>query len=68
VPAEVIRLETRRPDQPTIRLPVALAAHPDAVSLVLGDDYELWLRPDEAEGLGHDLLRLARAARGGDRG
>jgi hypothetical protein len=62
------RLERQRETAELDRLPVVLAAHPDAVSLTISGEYELWLKPDQAEGLGHDLLRLARAARGGDRG
>ena len=46
------------------RLPLAMASYPGAVSLVLGDDVELWLSPSQADELAADLQRLARDARG----
>jgi len=59
------RLERRRASEQTERLPLALAAHPDAVSVLLGDELELWLDPDQADGLADDLKRLAVEARRG---
>jgi hypothetical protein len=50
------------------RFPIALNAHPGAVELILGSpedsaERELWLTAEQAEELGHDLLRVAKAAR-----
>lgn len=55
---------------PAPRFPIALNAHPGAVELIFGssaDGYEreLWLSPEQAEELGHDLLRCAKAAKAG---
>lgn len=46
---------------------VALQASQGAVTMIVGtsdDGAEVWLSPEEAESLGDDLRRCARAARG----
>jgi hypothetical protein len=50
---------------------VALQAAPGAVTMIVGneeDGAEVWLSPEEADSLGQDLQRFARAAKGLDDG
>lgn len=67
MPAEVrslavYRLERRRASDDAERLPLAMTAHQGAVSVVLGDDVELWLNPGQARAVAADLERLATEA------
>jgi hypothetical protein len=72
MPADVIPLASRR--APKAKAPlerhgiaVALQASPGAVSMIVGnsdDGAEVWLSPEEADSLGDDLKRFARAAKG----
>jgi len=68
MPAEVLVLDAyrtavRRLSDTQERLPLAMAAHPGAVSLILADEVELWLSPEQCDELAGDLTRLARDAR-----
>ena len=54
------------------RLPLALNVHIGAVELILGSPLdenatEVWLSPEQAIELGHDLIRTGEAAKGSKR-
>jgi len=72
MPADVVSLAAARraraiaSDEPD-RQPLALAAQPGAVTLVVGEA-ELWLAPEQAREIGLDLLELARVAEAAERG
>lgn len=62
------RLRRRVERDQLVPAPYVLASHQDAVELRVGcpesdDGVELWLDPEAAETLGHELLRMAAAAR-----
>lgn len=64
------RLRRRVERDQLVPAPYVLTAHQDAVEFRVGcpesdDGVELWLDPDQAETLGHELLRMAVAARAG---
>jgi hypothetical protein len=70
MPAEVLTLEAYRLEravrsQERERLPLDMTAHPGAVSVVIGDELELWLSPSQAEDVARDLARLGAEARRG---
>lgn len=48
----------------TGKVAIALTAHPDAVSFVIGDR-EFWFTPAGAHELGQDIIRLAAIAHRG---
>jgi hypothetical protein len=58
------RLERRRAAEDAEQLPLAIDAHAGAVSALLGDEFELWMSPEQADAVADDLRAAAARARG----